>query len=185
MALRTKLQNQRLAKKIFTNLESEIVAACEGTNVPTAFLAGLVSVEDASLDPSATRFEPGIFSKLQRVRDGSLSQFNGITQSDIANASDAALRNLATSFGLTQIMGFHVIATFNNEITIADLRDPDQQLDLGVRFIETEAGSHLDNQEFDKVLRIHNTGKPNGVTFDPDYVPNALGVMSEYETLES
>jgi hypothetical protein len=34
------------------------------------------------------------------------------------------------------------------------------------------------------VLRIHNTGKPNGVTFDPNYVPNALGVMSEYELLE-
>jgi len=29
-----------------------------------------------------------------------------------------------------------------------------------------------------------NSKVPNGVTFDPNYVPNALGVMSEYELLE-
>lgn len=184
MALRTKSQNKKLAQRILTKAGPSIAAACKNTLVPTAFLAGLISVENAGLDPDAKRFEPGIFSKLKRVHDGKLSQFNGIKRSDLSGLSEAALRNLATSFGLTQIMGFHVIATFKNTITVDDLRDPAQHLNFGVQFIKKEAGPHLANRAFDKVLRIHNTGKPNGVTFDPNYVANALGVMREYETLE-
>lgn len=184
MTLHTKAENRNLAQRILTRLGPRITAACENSLVPTEFLAGLISVEDASLDPSAKRFEQGVFIKLQRVRDGKLKQSNGIMRSDISGASDAVLRNLATSFGFTQIMGFHVIATFKNKITIDDLRDPDQHLDLSVQFIEKEAPSQLKNKAFDKVLRIHNTGSPNGVTFDPNYVRNALGVMQEYEKLD-
>lgn len=185
MPPRTKLQNQKLAQRILDNLGDRIADACENTNVPTAFLAGLISVEDATLDETATRFEEGIFAKLKRVRDGQRPSFNGVKTSDIAGASDGALKNLSTSFGLTQILGLHVIATFNNTITVADLRDPAQHLQLAVQFIQREGGSHLDDGEFDKVLRIHNTGRPDGVTFSPDYVPNALGVMQEYEALEA
>lgn len=115
MTLHTKAENRSLAQRILTNLGPRIAAACENSLVPTAFLAGLISVEDARLDSNARRFEQGVFIKLERVRDGKRSKFNGIKQSDISGASDAALKNLATSFGFTQIMGYHVIATFNNE----------------------------------------------------------------------
>lgn len=185
MARRTLAQNKSLAKKIRNNLGDRITNVCEGTLVPTGFLAGLISVEDAPLDETATRFEEGIFVKLRRARDGQRPSFNGVKTSDIAGASDGALRNLSTSFGLTQILGLHVIATFNKTITVNDLRDPAQHLTFAVQFIEKEGGAHLRDREFEKVLRIHNTGRPDGVTFSPDYVPNALGVMSEYEALEA
>lgn len=184
MALRTTSQNKNLAQRILTNVGPKITDACEDTRVPTAFLAGLISVENAPLNANASRFESHIFKKLKRVRDGQLSQFNRIKRSDLSGATDAALKNLATSFGLTQIMGFHVIATFKNEITLNDLRDPEKHLNFGVQFIENEAGPHLGTGAFEKVLRIHNTGRPNGTTHDPNYVANALGVMRAYETLE-
>lgn len=184
MALHTRAENRNLAQRIHIRLGPRITVACENSLVPTAFLAGLISVENASLDSNARRFEQGVFIRLQRVRDGRLGQFNGIRQPDIAGTSDAALRNLATSFGLTQILGLHVIATFKNRITVDDLRDPEQHLGFAVEFVQIEAPSQLRNRAFDRVLRIHNTGRPNGITFDPNYVPNALGVMREYEILE-
>ena len=183
MTLHTKAENRSLAQRILTRLGPRITAACQGSSVPTAFLAGMISVEDASLDPAAKRFEQGVFTKLQRVRDGKLAKFNNVRRPDIEGASDAVLRNLATSFGYTQILGLHVIATFKKSITVDDLRDPEQHLSFAVRFIEEEAPSQLKSKAFDKVLRIHNTGSPNGSTFDPNYVPNALGVMREYELL--
>lgn len=183
MARRTLAQNNALAKKIRDNLGARIATSCAGSLVPNSFMAGLISVEDSGLDETATRFEPGILAKLKRVRDGQRPSFNGVKMSDIAGASDDALRNLSTSFGLTQILGLHVIATFNNTITVNDLRDPAKHLTFAVQFIEKEGGSHLRDREFEKVLRIHNTGRPDGVTFDPGYVPNAMEVMEAYEAL--
>lgn len=183
MARRTLAQNKSLAKKIRDKLGARITTACEGSLVPSGFLAGLISVEDSSLDEGATRFENGIFSKLKKVRDGQRPSFNGVKTADLAGASDGALRNLSTSFGLTQILGLHVMATFNNTITVNDLRDPTKHLTFAVQFIEKEGGAHLRDGEFEKVLRIHNTGQPNGVTFDSGYVPNATEVMEAYEAL--
>ncbi len=87
MARHTAAENRQLAQRIFVRLGPRITAACQGSLVPTAFLAGLVSVEDASLDPAATRFEQGVFVNLQRVRDGKRKQFNGVKRSDITGSS--------------------------------------------------------------------------------------------------
>src|SRR5215475_6448877 len=138
MARRTLAQNKALAKKIRDNLGERIATACEGSLVPDSLLAGLISVEDSSLDETATRFEPGILTKLRRVRDGLRPSFNGVKTSDIAGASDGALTNLSTSFGLTQILGLHVIATFENAITVNELRDPAKHLGFAVQFTEIE-----------------------------------------------
>jgi hypothetical protein len=181
---RTKEENRRLAQRIFSQLGPRITDVCENSYVPTAYLAGLISVEDASLDESATRFEPRVFIDLQNIRDGQPSKRKWVKQSDILDASDSALENLATSFGLTQIMGFHVIKTFNKTITIDDLRDPKQHLKLAIHLIKKEAGKELKMGAFEKALRIHNTGNPDGETHDDNYVDNALGVMQEYEGLE-
>jgi hypothetical protein len=183
MARRTLAQNRGLAKTIRNSIGDRITTVCEGSLVPTAFLAGLISVEESSLNEAATLFEKKIFEKLKKVRSGQRPDFNGVKTADIAGASDGALRNLSTSFGLTQILGLHVIATFKKTITVNDLRDPAKHLTFAVQFIEKEGGTHLRDREFEKVLRIHNTGKPNGVTTDPGYVPNALEVMQAYEAL--
>ena len=63
MTLHTKAENRSLAQRILTRLGPRITAACQGSIVPTAFLAGMISVEDASLDPAAKRFEQGVFTK--------------------------------------------------------------------------------------------------------------------------
>lgn len=71
----------------------------------------------------------------------------------------------------------------SDDVTIADLRDPEQHLDYAVQLLEMNAGQYIKQGDWDSVMRIWNTGRPNGKTHDPDYVFNAGSVMDAYEEL--
>lgn len=181
MPARTEKQSQELAAKIFRWLRTKIDAACEGSFVPPPFVAGLVSVENSQLNPEAMRFEPHVFEKLKTLRAGSLASYNNIPTSKVKDASDEALRALATSYGLTQIMGWWSI---HLKCTVAELRDPEKHLGWGVILLQLTALRDLETEGFERVLRIWNSGSPTGKTHDPAYVANALKVMALYEALE-
>ena len=152
--------------------------------VPAAFLAGLVSVEDAKLDPLAVRYEPAVFEKLRQVRDSVLPRsYNGIRRVQIADAPDEALKALATSYGYTQIMGWHVLVAPLVQHSVAELRNPVKHLNLAVELLEFNAATYLRKKDYASVLQIWNTGRPKGKTYDPQYVFHALNVMSAYQAL--
>jgi len=172
-----------LAVKIQQRLGAEITRACTGTLVPDEFLAGLIGIENARLDPNASRFEAGTYLNLKKLRNPIIfwrKSWNGITQADLKGASDEALINLATSFGYTQIMGWWSI---HLKCTVADIRDPQKHLGIAVRLLHRVAGRQLKDQTFGPVFRIWNTGQPNGKTYDPDYVANGVAVMRAYGAL--
>jgi hypothetical protein len=179
----TEKQARARAEQIFRRFGLLIHLACTNSIVEESFLAGFIGVE-AGIDragqirPEATRFEPHVFRRLQAVRDGLLGAYNRITRTDLQNASDDALRNLATSYGLSQIMGWHVIK--NLRCSIADLRDPDKHLFYTVKLLTLTGGIHLRSRDYASVLRIWNTGSANGKTYHGDYVENALKVKAHY-----
>lgn len=166
-------------KKLRAQWGAKLEEACAGSLVPVSFLAGLISRENAMLDYDATRFEPHVFRRLKDVRDGKRKLYNGISRDDIADATDDALRALSHSYGLTQIMGWSMVKMLDG--TIADLRDPDKHLTYAVKRLEIVAGAYLKRKEWEKVLRIWNTGIPNGKTYHDSYVPGALAEMREWE----
>lgn len=179
-------QAEAKARQIFTGFGGLIHLACTNSIVPEDFLAGFIGVEagidrDGQIRPEATRFEPGVFHKLTAVRDGLMSRWSGIVTRDLNGLSDAAIRNLATSWGMTQIMGWHLI--HNLKGTIQDLRDPDKHLHFTVQLLVLTASVHLKNGRFDNVLRIWNTGSANGKTYHDDYVDNALLVKKHYAAI--
>jgi hypothetical protein len=99
------------------------------------------------------------------------------------------LTELATSYGLTQIMGWHLVEMAGYAgwaWTVGDLLDPGKNLQCAVALL-SYFGEHyqLDvSKEFEALLRCWNTGEPDGVpTFDPKYVPNGLARMAAYATL--
>jgi hypothetical protein len=174
-----------LAVKIRAQLGAAIAAACAKSLVPEAFLAGLISVENSRLDPHASRFEKAVFENLKKLRNPLVfwrRSWNSITQGDLRGASDEALVNLATSFGWTQIMGWWSIPL---RCTVADIRDPEKHLIVAVNLLHRTAARQLRAAQFGDVLRIWNTGRPDGKTFDPGYPTNALRVMNAYEFLVS
>lgn len=190
----TKAQAARIAEQIHQRFGALISAACKGTLVPPPFLAGFIGVEagkdrKGQIKPEATRFEAGVFADLKSLRDTGICEvagklrttYNGVRQAQIKDADDTALRALATSYGLTQAMGWHVVN--NLKCTINDLRDLDKHLIYAVRLLVIVSGNNLQRKEYDDVLRIWNTGSENGKTYHEDYVANALAVMREYAAL--
>ncbi len=99
------------------------------------------------------------------------------------------LTDLATSWGLTQLMGWHLVEMAGYAgwgWTVGDLLDPGKNLLCAVALLAYFAEHYqLDPaKEFDALLRCWNTGEPQGVpTFDPQYVSNGLARMAAYSAL--
>lgn len=183
----SKSQARKVAQQIHTRFGARIAAACKGTAVPTDFVAGLISNEagkdrSGNIKEDATRFEPGVFRKLQQVRDGVRKSWSGIRQADLKDSDDGALRALATSYSLTQVMGWHCIHSLS--CTVAQLRDPQQHLHYAVRLLQMNAADgDFQRKAFAGEFREWNSGSESGKTYDKDYVANGAAVMEAYRTL--
>lgn len=166
--------------------------ACSNSVVAESFLAGFIGVE-AGIDrngvirPEAKRFEKGVYEDLISLRDNGFciiagkrrDNYSGVRRQQIADATDEAIRALATSYGMSQIMGWHVIN--NLKCTISDLRDPQKHLFYTIRLLLIVSGDYLRRGDLESVLRIWNTGSANGNTYHAAYVASALKVKRAYE----
>jgi hypothetical protein len=101
---------------------------------------------------------------------------------DLARARDEALRDLATSWGLTQIMGYHMVGRPG---TARDLLEPSFHYRVALSLLAQFAVTYqLDvTREFAEMFRCWNTGRPYGQTFDPEYVDKGLRRMDLYRAL--
>jgi hypothetical protein len=95
------------------------------------------------------------------------------------DVTDQDLRALATSWGLVQIMGYHMIGRRG---TVAALLDPLAHYRIALELLAEFAQHYgLDmTREFEEMFRCWNTGNPTGKTHDPAYVPNGLLRMKLY-----
>jgi hypothetical protein len=97
------------------------------------------------------------------------------------------LQELATSFGLTQIMAWHLLefkGMAGFPASISDLQDPAKNLSCAVALLSYFVEHYqLAWDAYEELFRCWNTGEPNGATFDPQYVPNGLARMAAYAAL--
>jgi len=103
---------------------------------------------------------------------------------ELAASRDEALRELATSWGFTQIMGYHLVGRSG---TVRDLLEPRFHFHLALELLALFAERYqLDlAREFAEMFHCWNTGQPYGQTFDPDYVAQGLRRMEIYRSIES
>jgi len=102
----------------------------------------------------------------------------------IAALEDDSLRQLATSWGYTQIMGYHVVGM---NATVRNLIDPRYHYHLAVELLTDFARQYkLDPQhDFEQLFRCWNSGSPAGKTYDPNYVANGLRRMQVYREVSA
>ena len=98
------------------------------------------------------------------------------------------LSDLATSFGLCQVMGWHLVEMAGYAgwaWTVGDLLDGAKNLQCAVALASYFAVRYeLDlSKDFEQLLRCWNCGTPDGTTFDPMYVPNGLARSAAYAAL--
>lgn len=192
----------QLMARIFTAWGPLIEQVSKASSVPPAFLAALMANESGG-DRTARRLEPLVLAHLAQVALGERVSFSppgakhALLKEDILNfcttgvgapwplqlAAIGQLAFLARSWGLLQIMGWHVIEL---SIPAAKLLDPAGNLSTGLVLL-TWFAEHYNlalASEFEELLRCWNTGDPIGETRDRHYVPNALRRKQIYESLE-
>ncbi|MGH9468943.1 MAG: hypothetical protein ACRD1N_01210 [Terriglobia bacterium] len=91
----------------------------------------------------------------------------------ISGMEDHELRALATSWGLTQIMGYHMV---ERKAAIRQLLDPQFHYRFAVELLTDFARRFRLrlSSDFESLFRCWNTGDPEGETFDPDYVARGM-----------
>jgi hypothetical protein len=167
--------NQDNYAKTEANYGEEVEKYAKEYNLSPAYLKALIVLECSGNKPAGERFEPSVYQKLKEVKNGTRTRFEFVTRKQIRDCSDGALRNLATSWGPFQIMGYKCI---HLGIIINDLRG-DESIKWGVKWINNEYGKLVRNKDFDKAFRVHNTGSVHGNTYDPNYVSNGLQHIDE------
>jgi hypothetical protein len=206
------MNDQELMERIHTEAAEPIAEASAGSSLPPAFLAGLVANETGAQFAAgglaaaarAKRFEHGVLGDLWNVLLERKANFGSIGREDLLdyvsrlNAANIIsggftagivsvaqrLDDLASSHGLTQIMGYQLLqwgATLNL------LEQPFTNLQFAVKLLGQFAKRWTLNPaaDFPQLFACWNTGRPFGATADPNYAANGLARMKLYEAILS
>ena len=196
------MTDQELMQEIKLKYGALLVSVSGSSSVPPGFLAGMIANESEGA-LNAKRFEPAVLSSLWQVLLGRKAAYGSIGRADLVayiadlpaasvsvpdNFSRDAFQNLdslASSWGLTQIMGYHVLEHGCPAEHHGDLQNAEVSLKATIWMLAKFAAEFsLDlGTDFEDLLRCWNTGRPDGKTFDPAYVSNAMNRKAIYEAL--
>lgn len=155
-------------------------------DVSSSYLKALICLECSGRKTFTPRFEKRVFESLKEVRDGVYDHFGTIKTAQLSDASDAAIKNLASSWGPFQLMGYQCIEL---GVNVKDIRG-DKSLYWGTYWVNRRYGKYIRQNKFKDAFHIHNTGKPYPIlgkpyTYDPNYIKNGLMYMSCFNLLKA
>jgi hypothetical protein len=150
-------------------------------NISPEYLKALIVLECSGKKNPKQRFEVHIFERLKQVRDGDRKKYENITAETLKGASDEALKNLATSWGEFQLMGYKCVQL---DISISEIRGR-KSLYYGVKWITSEYGHLLKKKRYKDAFHYHNTGRKHPIvgrarTHNPKYVELGLAYMKQF-----
>ncbi|MEQ8353020.1 MAG: hypothetical protein RH862_16145 [Leptospiraceae bacterium] len=161
---------------LYHSLDEEIQDAVDGTEIPPEYLAALISLESHPAgNRDSRRFEPAVYDRLMDLKYSG-EAFGYIPRNRVKNLDDQKLRELATSYGLTQIMGYHCLEL---GCSIDDLKGEFHLL-WSVAYIRDHYGKQVKARDWEACFRMHNTGRVDGITSRKDYVEKGLIRMQYY-----
>ena len=172
------------SQSVIDNYSHDVIKASLDFNIPYEYLMSLIQLECSGLKPAGERFEPHVYKQLKRVQMGSLNNYENVTASHLHDASDEALRNLATSWGPFQLMGYKCILL---DVKIRDIRGP-SGVHYGAQWINLTYGNRLRKAEYKHCFHLHNTGRTypsTGLptTHDPQYVQRGLSGLKRFSSI--
>jgi hypothetical protein len=168
-------------ERTLKNYGVAIDSAAQTFNLPANYLKALLVLECSGHKPTGKRFEKKVYQKLKEVQAGERKRYENIKPKDLKDMSDGALRNLATSWGVFQLMGYKC---FGLGIKIEDIRG-EKSVYWGAKWINETYGKSLRQGKFKDAFHSHNTGQKypkNGKPFthDPEYVAKGLKYMEAF-----
>jgi len=168
-------------KRLYENYNNKVDILAKQFNLPAEYLKALIILESSGNNNIPNRFEKHVFTELKKVREGTRKNYENIIQKTIYDASDEALKNLASSWGPFQLMGYKCVLL---EINVSDVRGKDA-LYWGIKWIDLTYGNYLRQEKYRDAFHIHNTGRPypktgKPFTHDPNYVSNGIKYMKVF-----
>lgn len=145
-------------------------------NMPPEYFKALIVLECSGKKEVPPRFEKHIYERLKKVKQGKMKSYENIRAVDLKNASDEALRNLASSWGPFQLMGYKCL---HLGVNVKDIRG-EEALYWGFYWIDQTYGSYIRQKKFKEAFSIHNTGSPTGRTHNPEYATKGLAHMAHF-----
>ena len=157
------------------------------TTFPKAFVMALTAGETGAWlvhNPDVpSRFEPSIYQHLLDVQRGTKKNYGAITTAMLQPLTDAQLRDHASSWSLTQILGYMELGW---KISLAEIQNPATHYNCTLRLLAEFTHSFwLDpEKDFAELFTCWNTGNPHGKTYDPAYVQNGLDRMEAWKSVQ-
>ena len=152
------------------NYGEELERLATEFELPAEYLKALVILESSGRKKVPSRYEKHVYNRLLNLKNGKRKRYENLRPHHLKDASNAALKNLASSWGPFQLMGYKCLAL---GVNISDIRG-DDALYWGVFWINKEYGDYLRQNKFEEAFRIHNTGSPSGKTYNSNYVSEGL-----------
>ncbi len=129
-----------------------------------------------------SRFEPTVFAHLSDVAHAQAANYGSLTTKMLAGMDPKELHDYASSWSLTQMMGYHCLEW---GIPLAEIQRPETHYKWTLKLLGEFKHRFLLDPERDvgEFFRAWNSGNPRGKTFDPDYVSNGMSRMQAYQSL--
>lgn len=164
------------------NYGDQVDQICREMDLPPAYFKALIVLECSGKFPPKSRYEPHVYRKLRKVKNGKRKRYGYITKKQLQKFSDKTLKAFATSWGPLQVMGYQTIAM---KIPLGWLKE-EFALYYSIQWVKKNYGKYLKKGNFDDAFHLHNTGKPlpaNGKprTYDPNYIKKGLKYMKIFQ----
>ena len=159
------------------NYGAELERLASEFDLPAEYLKALVILESSGRKKVPSRYEKHVYNRLKNLKNGKRKRYETLRPHHLKDASTAALKNLASSWGPFQLMGYKCLAL---GVNISDIRG-DDALYWGVFWINKEYGDYLRQNKFEEAFRIHNTGSPSGKTYNSNYVSEGLAHIAYFK----
>lgn len=170
------------AARTYENYKDSVLHAAETFNLPPEYLFALITLESSGKKMVPKRFEPHIYDRLKKVQSGQKERLENVKTRNLKGMPDGGLRNLSSSWGPFQIMGYKC---FEMGIFVADIRG-ERSVYYGTRWIDENYGDELRKGNYKDAFHIHNTGRPypasgSPATHNSQYVPNGLKLVRYFK----
>jgi hypothetical protein len=164
-------------KTIVDSLSSEF-------DLPPDYLLALIMLESSGRKKVPVRYEESIYYQLKQLKNGKIDKFENLKQSDLKGVKDKTLKELASSYGPFQIMGYK---KYILKIPLDSLKGK-RNIYYSIKWINMSYGDMLRNEEFKDAFHFHNAGKRyplagDPLTYDPEYVTRGLSYQKYFKNV--
>ncbi|OJJ23742.1 hypothetical protein BKI52_05170 [marine bacterium AO1-C] len=168
------------------NYGAQVDQFAQEMGLPAAYFKALIVLECSGERPPKSRYERHVYKRLRNVKSGRRKRYGSITKKTLRKFSNQKLKELATSWGPLQIMGYQSLAM---KIPVSRFQE-EFSLYYSMQWAKNTYGSYLKKGKYADAFHIHNTGKPLPAsgrprTYDPNYIKKGLKYIKIFEGKEN